>query len=129
MTANAGKDADGTSGQRPTGAGGKSGRTRKNTSAAKPPSDEVTVRTDVTDAAEEADGTPAADDAADKTVIDVTGGGEDTTTRPSSIRCPTAAAAAPRRSACRRTSARPTNPNPTTHRPTASLRGPPRRSP
>jgi hypothetical protein len=78
MTANAGKDADGTSGQRPTGAGGKSGRTRKNTSAAKPPSDEVTVRTDVTDAAEEADRSPAADDDADKTVIDVTGGGEDT---------------------------------------------------
>jgi hypothetical protein len=55
MTANAGKD-------------GKSGRTRKKTSAAKPPSDEVTVRTNSTD--DDTNGTASKDDA-DETVIDV----------------------------------------------------------
>jgi len=57
MTANAGKGAD-----------GKSGRTRKRTSAAKPPSDEVTVRTSSTD--DETNGSAHKDDA-DETVIDV----------------------------------------------------------
>jgi hypothetical protein len=54
MTANAGKD-------------GKSGRTRKKTSAAKPPSDEVTVRTSSTD--DDTNGSAPRDEA-DDTVID-----------------------------------------------------------
>ncbi|WP_329248812.1 DUF3566 domain-containing protein [Actinoallomurus sp. NBC_01490] len=65
MTANAGKGADGKPGQRSTGSDAKSGRTRKKTSAAKPPSDEVTVRTDAKD-----DTNGSASDEAEKTVID-----------------------------------------------------------
>jgi hypothetical protein len=65
MTANAGKGADGKPGKRSTGSDAKSGKTRKKTSAAKPPSDEVTVRTDAKD---ETNG--SAPDEAEKTVID-----------------------------------------------------------
>ena len=60
MTANTGKGADG---KRPTGADAKSGKSRKKTSAAKPPSDEVTVRTND-------NGTAPSDDS-DETVLDV----------------------------------------------------------
>jgi hypothetical protein len=60
MTANAGK-----------GANGKSGRTRKKTSAAKPPSDEVTVRTDSTD--EDTNGSVPED----ATVVDIPVPGKD----------------------------------------------------
>jgi hypothetical protein len=67
MTANAGKDAS-----------GKSGRTRKKTSAAKPPSDEVTVRTDNTD--DDTNGS-AHKDEADKTVIDVPAKDDEDTVR------------------------------------------------
>jgi hypothetical protein len=65
MTANAGKD-------------GKSGRTRKKTSAAKPPSDEVTVRTNSTD--DDTNGTAPKDDA-DETVIDVPAKDDEDTVR------------------------------------------------
>ena len=61
MTANTGKGADG---KRPTGEDAKRGRQRKKTSAAKPPSDEVTVRTN------ESNGTASQGDT-DDTVIDV----------------------------------------------------------
>jgi Transmembrane domain of unknown function (DUF3566) len=69
MTANAGK-----------GANGKDGRTRKKTSAAKPPSDEVTVRTDSTDDTKAA----AQADDADDTVIDVPAKKDDDTARDAS---------------------------------------------
>lgn len=73
MTANAGKGANGKPAQRSTGADGKGGRPRKKTSsAAKPPSDEVTLRTDKTNRSareEDSDDTlidvPAKDDAKD----------------------------------------------------------------
>ena len=65
MTANAGKD-------------GKSGRTRKKTSAAKPPSDEVTVRTNSTD--DDTNGNAPKDDA-DETVIDVPAKDDEDTVR------------------------------------------------
>jgi Transmembrane domain of unknown function (DUF3566) len=74
MTANAGKGADGKPGSRSTGAGAKSGRTRKKTSAAKPPSDEVTLRTE---AGEDANGS-ASDDEAENTVTDASRNDEDT---------------------------------------------------
>jgi hypothetical protein len=74
MTANAGKGADGKPGPRSSGAGAKSGRTRKKTSAAKQPSDEVTLRAE---AGEDTNGS-ASDDDADKTVIDNTPNDEDT---------------------------------------------------
>jgi hypothetical protein len=63
MTANAGKGAD-----------GKSGRTRKKTSAAKPPSDEVSVRTDSTD--DDTNGSAPTDEA-EETVADVPGKDDD----------------------------------------------------
>jgi hypothetical protein len=72
MTANAGKDANGKSGQRPTGADAEGGRTRKKTSAAKPPSDEVTVKTNAED-----DTNGSAKDP-DETVIDIPAKDEDT---------------------------------------------------
>jgi hypothetical protein len=66
MTANAGKGADGKPGPRSTGSDAKSGRTRKKTSAAKPQSDEVTVRTNGSTPKDDADDTvtdvPVADD-------------------------------------------------------------------
>ncbi|GAB2838314.1 hypothetical protein GCM10027176_48250 [Actinoallomurus bryophytorum] len=65
MTANAGKDANGKSGQRPTGADAEGGRTRKKTSAAKPPSDEVTVKTNA------ADDTNGSAKDPDETVVDI----------------------------------------------------------
>jgi hypothetical protein len=65
MTANAGKD-------------GKSGRTRKKTSAAKPPSDEVTVRTSSTD--DDTNGTAPRDET-DDTVIDVPAKDDEDTVR------------------------------------------------
>ncbi|MCW2858884.1 MAG: hypothetical protein JWP48_592 [Actinoallomurus sp.] len=74
MTANAGKGADGEPGPRSTGAGAKSGRTRKKTSAAKQPSDEVTLRAE---AGEDTNGS-ASDDDAEKTVIDNTANDQDT---------------------------------------------------
>jgi hypothetical protein len=72
MTANAGKDANGKSGQRPTGADAEGGRTRKKTSAAKPPSDEVTVKTNAED-----DTNGSAKDP-DETIIDIPAKDEDT---------------------------------------------------
>ena len=85
MTANTGKGANGKPGQRSTGSDAKSGRTRKKTSAAKPRSDEVSVRTngsapkgDADDTATDVpiidddtagDAEPAADDD-DATVVD-----------------------------------------------------------
>jgi hypothetical protein len=74
MTANAGKGADGKPGPRSTGAEAESGRTRKKTSAAKQPSDEVTLRTE---AGEDTNGS-APDDDAGKTVIDNTANDDDT---------------------------------------------------
>src|SRR3569833_637654 len=77
MTANAGKGADGKPGRRSTGSDAKSGRTRKKTSAAKPPSDEVTVRTDAED-----DTNGSTPDKAEETVIDTTAGkGDEDTVR------------------------------------------------
>jgi hypothetical protein len=76
MTANAGKGADGKPGQRSTGSGANSGRTRKKTSAAKQPSDEVTVRTDAED-----DTNGSTPDTAEETVIDSTGKGDEDTVR------------------------------------------------
>jgi len=72
MTANAGKDANGKSGKRPTGADAEDGRTRKRTSAAKPPSDEVTVKTN---ADEDTNG--SAPDP-DETVVDLPAKDDDT---------------------------------------------------
>ena len=72
MTANAGKDANGKSGKRPTGGDAEGGRTRKKTSAAKPPSDEVTVKTN---ADEDTNG--SAQDP-DETVVDISAKDEDT---------------------------------------------------
>jgi hypothetical protein len=72
MTANAGKDANGQSGKRPTGADAEGGRTRKKTSAAKPPSDEVTVKTNADD-----DTNGSAKDP-DETVVDIPAKDEDT---------------------------------------------------
>jgi hypothetical protein len=72
MTANAGKDANGKSGQRPTGADAEGGRTRKKTSAAKPPSDEVTVKTDA------ADDTNGSAKDPDETVVDIPAKDDDT---------------------------------------------------
>jgi hypothetical protein len=72
MTANAGKDANGKPGQRPTGADAKGGRTRKKTSAAKQPSDEVTVKADAGD-----DTNGSAQDA-DETVVDIPDNDENT---------------------------------------------------
>lgn len=77
MTANAGKGADGKPGQRSTGSDAKSGRTRKKTSAAKPPNDEVTVRTD----AKDDDTDVSAPDEAEKTVIDKAGKSNEETVR------------------------------------------------
>jgi hypothetical protein len=67
MTADAGKGG-GKSGQRSTRAGAKSGQPRKKTSAAKPPSDEVTLKTtsDVTNGSQPSD-------KAEETVIDAGG--------------------------------------------------------
>jgi hypothetical protein len=67
MTADASKGG-GKSGQRSTGAGAKGGQPRKKTSAAKPPSDEVTLKTtsDVTNGSEPSD-------KAEETVIDAGG--------------------------------------------------------
>jgi Transmembrane domain of unknown function (DUF3566) len=76
MTANAGKGADGKPGQRSTGSDAKGGRTRKKASAAKQPSDEVTVRTDAKD---DTDG--SASDEAEKTVIDKAGKNNEETVR------------------------------------------------
>jgi hypothetical protein len=72
MTANAGKDANGQSGKRPTGADAEGGRTRKKTSAAKPPSDEVTVKTNADD-----DTNGSAQDP-DETVVDIPAKDDDT---------------------------------------------------
>jgi hypothetical protein len=71
MTANAGKGAGGKPGQRPTGAGANK---RKKTSAAKQPSDEVTLRTN---AGDDTDDTGSTDDA-EETVIDAAADREDT---------------------------------------------------
>jgi Transmembrane domain of unknown function (DUF3566) len=88
MTANTGKGADGKSGGPSTGSDAKSGRTRKKTSAAKPRSDEVSVRTNGSAPKDDADDTvtdvpvtddddtsgdaepAAADDDDDATVVD-----------------------------------------------------------
>jgi hypothetical protein len=72
MTANAGKDANGKSGKRPTGADAEGGRTRKKTSAAKPPSDEVTVKTN---ADEDTNGSVQDPD---ETVVDLPAKNDDT---------------------------------------------------
>jgi hypothetical protein len=71
MTANAGKGAGGKPGKRPTGASASSGGTRKKASAAKQPSDEVTLRTN-------ADGDESKDDAEETVVVDAAGGEEHT---------------------------------------------------